>query len=128
MQLLLGLKAWLDATVPKLSSKSNLAKVMRNTMGLWEALTGYLHDGSIEIDNNAAARSISVIAIGRRNQLFAGLDAVDDRAAATYSLIEAAKFIRMSPEAYPRDVPAPRSRISALELLGQPIPNPIRMD
>ena len=104
LPLLAGLKAWLDATLPKLSGKSDLAKAMRYTMSRWEALTRYLHDGRIEIDNNAAERSIRGIALGRKNYLFAGSDAGGERAAAIYSLIETAKLNGLDPEAYLRHV------------------------
>ena len=104
LPLLAGLKAWLDATLPKLSGKSDLAKAMRYTMGRWEALTRYIHDGRIEIDNNAAERSIRGIALGRKNYLFAGSDAGGERAAAVYSLIETAKLNGLDPEAYLRHV------------------------
>jgi hypothetical protein len=102
--LLAGLKVWLETTLPKLSGKSDLAKAMRYTMGRWEALTRYIHDGRIEIDNNAAERSIRGIALGRKNYLFAGSDAGGDRAAAIYSLIETAKLNGIDPEAWLRDV------------------------
>ena len=104
LPLLADLKAWLDATLPKLSGKSDLAKAMRYTMSRWEALTRYLHDGRIEIDNNAAERSIRGIALGRKNYLFAGSDAGGERAAAIYSLIETAKLNGLDPEAYLRHV------------------------
>ncbi len=42
----------------------------------------YAHDGRIEIDNNAAERSIRGIALGRKNYLFAGSDKGGERAAA----------------------------------------------
>ena len=73
-------------------------------MGRWEALTRYLHDGRIEIDNNAAERSIRGIALGRKNYLFAGSDAGGGRAATIYSLIETAKLNGIDPEAWLRDV------------------------
>ncbi|MFN0194395.1 MAG: IS66 family transposase [Aestuariivirga sp.] len=102
---LLGdLKAWLETTLPKLSSKSDLARAMRYTMSRWDALTRHLHDGRIEIDNNAAERSIRGIALGRKNYLFAGSDAGGERAAAIYSLIETAKLNGLDPEAWLRDV------------------------
>lgn len=97
-------KAWLEATLPKLSGKSDLAKAMRYTLSRWDALTRLLHDGRIEIDNNAAERSIRAIALGRKNYLFAGSDAGGERAATIYSLIETAKLNDMDPEAYLRDV------------------------
>ena len=104
LPLLAGLKAWLDAKLPKLSGKSDLAKAMRYTMSRWDVLTRCLHDGRIAIDNNAAERSIRGIALGRKNYLFAGSDAGGERAAAIYSLIETAKLNGLDPEAYLRHV------------------------
>jgi transposase len=104
LPLLADLKAWLETTLPKLSGKSDLAKAMRYTLSRWEALTRYIHDGRIEIDNNAAERSIRGIALGRKNYLFAGSDAGGARAAAIYSLIETAKLNGLDPEAYLRHV------------------------
>lgn len=45
-----------------------------------------------------------MIALGRKNYLFAGSDTGGERAAAIYSLIETAKLNSMDPEAYLRDV------------------------
>jgi transposase len=83
---------------------SDLAKAMRYTLGRWDALTRFLHDGRAEIDNNAAERAIRGIALGRKNYLFAGSDAGGERAAAIYSLIETAKLNGLDPEPYLRDV------------------------
>lgn len=77
---------------------------MRYALNRWDALTRYAHDGRIEIDNNAAERSIRGIALGRKNYLFAGSDKGGERAAAIYSLIETAKLNSMDPEAYLRHV------------------------
>ena len=104
MPMLAGLKTWLETTLPKLSGKSDLAAAMRYGLNCWDALIHFAHDGRIEIDNNAAERSIRGIALGRKNYLFAGSDAGGERAAAIYSLIETAKPNSMNPEAYLRDV------------------------
>ena len=65
---------------------------------------GYASDGRIEIDNNAAERSLRTVALGRKNYLFAGSDAGGERAAAIYSLIGSAKLNGIDPEAYLRFV------------------------
>ena len=64
----------------------------------------YVDDGRIEIDNNAAERSLRTVALGRKNYLFAGSDAGGERAAAIYSLIGTAKLNGLDPEAYLRNV------------------------
>src|SRR5437588_9974573 len=60
----------------------------------------FCDDGRIEIDNNAAERSLRAVALGRKNYLFAGSDAGGERAAAIYSLIGSAKLNGIDPEAY----------------------------
>jgi transposase len=59
---------------------------------------------SIEIDNNAAERALRVVALGRRNFLFAGSDSGGESAAAIYSLLGTAKLNGIDPESYLRNV------------------------
>lgn len=97
-------KAWLTETIAKLSQKSALADAIGYALKRWPALTRYVGDGRIEIDNNAAERALRTVAIGRKNYLFAGSDAGGERAAAIYSLIGSAKLNDLDPEAYLRFV------------------------
>ena len=64
----------------------------------------YCDDGRLEIDNNAAERSLRAVVLGRKNYLFNGSDAGGERAAAIYSLISSAKLNDLNPEAYLRNV------------------------
>jgi hypothetical protein len=102
--LLESLQQWLEATLGKLSRKSDTALAVRYALGRWEALLRYVDDGGIEIDNNAAERALRTVALGRKNYLFAGSDAGGERAAAIYSLIGTAKLNDIDPEAYLREV------------------------
>jgi hypothetical protein len=38
---------------------------IRYALSRWDALTRYVEDGHIEIDNNAAERSLRCVALGR---------------------------------------------------------------
>ena len=98
------LAAFLDATLPRLSGRSDLAIAIRYARSRWQALTRYIADGRLEISNNAAERAIRPLALGRKNWLFAGSDTGGERAAAMYTLIETAKLNGLDPEAYLRDV------------------------
>ena len=98
------MKAWMDATLKRLSQKSETAKAIRYALTRWESLSRYCDDGRIEIDNNAAERALRCVALGRKNYLFAGSDAGGERAAMIYSLIGSAKLNGVNPEAYLREV------------------------
>ncbi len=102
--LLDSLRQWFEATLSKLSRKSETTVAIRYALSRWDTLTRYIKDGHIEIDNNAAERSLRGVALGRKNYLFAGSDAGGERAAAIYSLIGSAKLNGLDPEAYLRQV------------------------
>jgi transposase len=102
--LLQALWQWLQASLPTISSKSELATAIRYALARWPALSRYVEDGRIEIDNNAAERALRDVALGRKNYLFAGSDAGGERAAAIYSLLGTAKLNGLDPEGYLRAV------------------------
>ena len=95
---------WAEATLTKLSAKSALAEAFRYTIKRRVALSRFLDDGRLEVDNNAAENAMRCIALGRRNYLFAGSDAGGDRAAAIYTLVRTATMNGENPEAYLKDV------------------------
>lgn len=95
---------WLKISLSLLAPKSETAAAIRYALGLWEALMRYLDDGRIEIDNLIAERALRLVALGRRNYLFAGSDHGGQRAAVLYSLIQTAKMNGLDPEAYLRHV------------------------
>ncbi|PAX06317.1 IS66 family transposase [Sphingomonas lenta] len=97
------LRCWLDTTLPKLSRRSDLAVAVRYALARWPALVRYVDDGRLEIDNNAAERSLRGVALGRKNWLFAGSDQGGHRAASIYSLVETAKLNGVDPQAWLAD-------------------------
>ena len=114
-----ALHDWLHASLMQVSAKSELAGAIRYALARWAALSRYLDDGTLEIDNNAAERALRAVALGRKNYLFAGSDAGGARAAALYSLIGTAKLNDVDPMAWLQDVLAriadhPINQIDAL--------------
>ena len=98
------LKTRMEEVRAKLSAKSTLAVAISYALKRWVALTRYLHDGRLEIDNLIAERALRGVAMGRRNWLFSGSKAGGERAAAFYSIIESCKLNGVEPFAYITDV------------------------
>ena len=94
------LETWLDAQLNRISGKSELAKAIRYALGRMKKMRGYLNNGSLEIDNNSAERSIRPVALGRKNYLFVGPKGGGEAAAIAYTLIETAKLNGVDPQAW----------------------------
>lgn len=98
------LKAFLEASLMRISRKADLAKAIRYSLVRWDALSRFLEDGRLEMTNNAAERAIRPLTLGRRNWTFLGSDAGGERAAVFYTLIQTCKLNGVNPEAYLADV------------------------
>lgn len=113
------IKTDLDAYKTQVLPKSPIGKAVGYALNQWPALTVYLDDPILSIDNNVAERTLRGVVIGRKNYLFAGSAAGARRAAVIYSLVAACKFHTIDPFAYFQDVLAristhPASRIDEL--------------
>lgn len=92
LPILTDLKTWLSEKILKVPPKSPVAKAISYMLKNWHALTAYLEDGRLEIDNNRSERSIKPFVIGRKNWLFHGNGKGAHAGAVLYSLIETCKY------------------------------------
>ncbi|MBK8067607.1 MAG: IS66 family transposase [Rhodanobacteraceae bacterium] len=99
-----ALRSWCEDSLRELLPKSPTALAIGYTLKHWDALTRYLDDGAVAIDNNAAERALREIAVGRKNWLFAGSERGGEACAIVTSLIETAKAHGRDPVAYLTDV------------------------
>jgi transposase len=111
--------AWLLTQRARVPNGSAIAKAIDYSLKRWEALTRYLQDGDVLVDNNHLENRLRPVALGRGNWLFAGSLRAGQRAAAVMSLIQSAKLNGHDPYAYLRDVLArlptqPASRLDEL--------------
>lgn len=83
-------KQWLDQHQSEVPSSLKLGKAFTYAQNEWERLKHYLDDGRIEIDNNAAERSIKPFVIGRKNWLFCNTANGAKASAVIYSLLQSA--------------------------------------
>jgi hypothetical protein len=59
------LRTWMEKCLRQLSAKSETAGAIRYALAHWRALTRYVDDGLLEIDNSAAERALRAVALGR---------------------------------------------------------------
>jgi transposase len=102
--LLDAFEIWLRSTLGTMSQKGDTAKAVNYALNQWAALTLYVDDGAVEIDNNAAERALPAVALGRKNYLHFGSDSGGERGAPIYTLVGTAKLNGLDPEAYLRHV------------------------
>jgi transposase len=84
--------------------QSGLGQAIDYALGQWPALTVYLNDGRVEIDNNLVENAIRPTAIGKKNWLFIGDAEAGQRSAIIYTVIESCRRRGLDPYAYLREV------------------------
>lgn len=91
---------WMLAQQDLVPNGSATAKALDYNPKHWVALTRYLDDGAVPIDNNPVENQIRPWALGRLNWLFAESLRSGKRAAAIMTLIQSAWLDGHDPHAY----------------------------
>jgi transposase len=112
-------KAWLEAEQPRHPPRGPMGEAIGYALGQWRALTLFLTDQHLPVDNNASERALRVAALGRKNFLFVGSDEAGENLAGLYSLIATCEANGVNPVEYLADVllrvqTHPASRIDEL--------------
>jgi transposase len=114
------LKHWLVAIQGNEPPASDLAKAAGYMINQWVALTRFIHDGRLRLDNNLCERQLRSITLGRNNFLFFGSHQAAARAAILYSITRTCALHGVPPLPYITDVLRklaagwPQSRIDEL--------------
>jgi transposase len=98
------LKRWLVTTYGKELPSSALTKAAGYCLNQWTALTRFVDDGRLSLDNNLCEQQLRDIALGRKNYLFAGSHDAARRTAALYSLMRTCARHGVPPLPYLTDV------------------------
>ncbi len=88
---------WIFEEIKSTLPKSQIGKAMAYAYARWDALSAYLYDGHLEIDNNLVENTIRPVALGRKNYLFAGSHEAAQRAAMIYSFFAICKKHEVNP-------------------------------
>lgn len=84
--------------------KSPLGEAVGYLTNQWTVLQRFAQDGRLAIDNNRAENQLRVVAVGRKNWLFAGSLEGARRAALLYSIVQSCKLADVPPFEYLKDV------------------------
>ena len=98
------LHEWLKLERLRVPEGSATAKAIAYSLNRWDALTAYLDNGAVQIDNNHIENLVRPWAMGRKAWLFAGSELAGQRAAVVMSLLQSAKLHGHDPWAYLKDV------------------------
>ena len=99
------LRQWLDRdSTRKVLPKSRLGEAVRYLNNQWDALTVFLGDGRVPIDNNETEQLMKQIATGRKNWLFVGSIEAGYRAAILLTIISTAHRYHLDLWLYVKDV------------------------
>jgi transposase len=89
-----------DELLPKSEAGQAVSYLLKN----WTALTRYLENGDLHIDNNQTERSLRGVAIGRNNWTFLGSDRGGKTFAILRSFVASCELLKLDPFQWLRDV------------------------
>ena len=92
-----GLGKWIFEEIKSTLPKSRIGGAMAYAYARWDALSAYLYDGNLKIDNNPVENALRPISLGRKNYLFAGSHEAAQRAAMIYSFFATCKKHEVNP-------------------------------
>jgi transposase len=98
------LHVWLLLERARVPDGSAIAKAIDYSLNHWQALSEFLTDGAVPVDNNHIENQMRPWALGRKNWLFLGSQLAGERAAVVMSLLQSAKLCGHDPFAYLKDV------------------------
>ncbi|MGH8895824.1 MAG: IS66 family transposase [Egibacteraceae bacterium] len=99
-----SIEQWVDFIRQTEPPGSNLAKAANYLHNQWGALTRFLDDGRLRLENNQVEQQLRDVALGRKNFLFAGSHEAADRAAVLYSLMRTCALRKIPPQRYLADI------------------------
>ena len=109
------LKAWMEKTLPYMTTQNALGKAVTYLANNWSKLERYVEQSYLPIDNNTAERAIRPFVIGRKNWLFSDTPKGATASAQLYSMVETAKANGQEPYAWLRHALERLPQASSLE-------------
>ncbi|RYY96951.1 MAG: IS66 family transposase, partial [Chitinophagaceae bacterium] len=102
--ILAALRAWLEEQTPLHPPKGPLGQALSYARKQWDALTRFVSDARLPLDNNRSEAALRKAALGRKNFLFVGHEAAGENLAGLYALVATCEANGVNPEDYLADV------------------------
>lgn len=97
-------RRWIETHVGTRVPSDPVSKALNYAINHWAALTRFLQDGRIPLDNNLAERALKAIAMGRKAYMFAGSIAAAKRSATFYTFVATCELHGVDPQEWLADV------------------------
>lgn len=98
------LYVWLAKQKAQHPPKSVMGNAINYTLKNWQALTRFITNTAIPPDNNRSEGALRVVALGRKNFMFAGNKEAGENLAALYTVVATCIANKVDPLAYLTDV------------------------
>jgi len=117
--LLARLRVWLEDQAPRHPPKGPQGGAISYALKQWDALSRFVSDERLPLDNNRSEGALRKAALGRKTFLFVGHEAAGENLAGLYALVATCEVNDINPEEYLADVllrvqSHPQSRIGEL--------------
>ena len=93
-------RAWIDRHIEDLLPSHPIRKAMKYYVNHWDALTRFLEDPEVEIDNNWSERALRKVALLRNNSMYVGGEEGAVRVCTLFTLINTCRLIEVDPYDY----------------------------
>ncbi len=93
-------RVWIDDHIEELLPTHPVRKAMQYYINHWDALTRFLGDAAVELDNNWSERALRKVNLIRNNSLYAGGNDGARRLCTLLTLVHTARQLRVDPFEY----------------------------
>ena len=93
-------EAWIDRHIEDLLPSHPIRKAMQYYINHWDALTRFLADPAVELDNNWSERALRKVALLRNNSMYVGGEEGAVRVCTLFTLINTCRLIGVEPYGY----------------------------
>ena len=97
-------ESWLAEQKDQHLPKGPMGKAISYALDNLKELKVFIDDVRVPLDNNASERALRIIALGRKNYLFAGNGEAAQNLAGLYSLVATCEMHGINPESYLTDI------------------------